>query len=119
MSNYKINISELNKRIEIQNFTTVTSAKGFDEKKWAKYTENWAKKIALSGKEFWAAKTTNSEDTVKFIVRYSATLKVLLVKNAKILYRIKHENIIYKLVFANNIQEKNEWIEIKCEETNE
>ena len=119
MADYKVNISELNKRIEIQNFTITTNENDFDEEEWTTFTTRWAKKVSLSGGEFWSAKAVNSEEVVKFIIRYSKNLDVLFSKNAKLKYRIKRKDIVYNLIFANNIREKNEWIELKCEEINE
>lgn len=113
MADFKVNIKDLNKRIIIQKFATIQNENGFDIKAWVDYKTVWARKRALSGKQYWSAKASQSEDTIAFTVRYSKDLEVLFKKNAKLEYRIQLKDITYEIQFANDVQEKHEWIEIK------
>ncbi|NYB73857.1 phage head closure protein [Sedimentibacter hydroxybenzoicus DSM 7310] len=104
------NISKvLNKKIIIQKYDTVTNDNGFEEEKWVDWTEVWASKNNLSGKEYFAAKQFNEEKTVKFEVRYQKLLDEL--NSTK--YRIIHDGKIYDITYIDNFQYRNEWLVIK------
>lgn len=109
MADFKVNIGQLDKRITIQKYTTVTSENNFDEEKWIYYKSVWASINNLFGKEFYAAKAVQSENTVEFLIRYSKDLEVL---DSKV-YRIFWNEKIYNITFIDNIKYENRWLKIK------
>lgn len=110
MSDFKVNIGQLNKRITIEKYTTINTENGFDEEKWVNYKTVWASINNLFGKEFYAAKAIQAENTVEFIVRYSKDLEVLNSKDYRILWNKKS----YNITFIDNIHYQNKWLKIKA-----
>ena len=107
----KVNIGKLNKRITIQKFSTTQNENGFDVEDWQTYKTIWASVNNLWGKEFYAAKAVNAENTVEFICRYSRDL----IENIDTKeYRIFWNNRSFNITFIDNIQYENKWIKIKC-----
>ncbi|ACA56809.1 head-tail adaptor protein [Clostridium botulinum] len=117
----KVKIGEMKHRITIQKYSTYQNDNGFDIEDWQPYKTVWASMNNLWGKEFYAAKSTNSENTIEFIVRYSKDLEKINSKE----YRIKtikdknatREKDKYRyldITFIDNIQYKNRWLKIKA-----
>lgn len=69
----------------------------------------------ISGKEFIAAKTTNSENIVTFTVRYCNKLKLLLNPKEKKNFKIEFNNCTYNILFASDWMNLHKYIDIKCE----
>ncbi|NFD29662.1 head-tail adaptor protein [Clostridium botulinum] len=120
---FKVNIGDLNKRIVIQKYTTTQNENGFDIEKWIDYKTVWASMNNLWGKEFYAAKSTNSENTIEFIVRYSKDLEKINTKEYRI-KTIKDKNATkekdkyryFDITFIDNIKYENKWLKIKAVE---
>jgi SPP1 family predicted phage head-tail adaptor len=117
MSNFKVEIKSLNKRITIQKLSTITfDSEGFPEDpggvdgSFKDYKKLWASINNLFGNEFWSAKAVQSENTVEFIVRYSKELENMDSKN----YRIKFEQRLFNITFIDNIKYENRWLKIKA-----
>ncbi len=72
---FKVNIGDLNKRIVIQKYIINQNENGFDIEEWIDYKVVRASMNNLWGKEFYAAKAVQAENTVEFIVRYCKDLK--------------------------------------------
>lgn len=112
MADFKVNIGDLNKRIAIEKYTTITTENNFDEEKWLPYKTVWASVNNLYGKEFWNAKAVQSENTVEFIVRYSKDLENINSKE----YRIFWSDRAFNITFIDNIKYENKWLKIKATE---
>ncbi|NFO70762.1 head-tail adaptor protein [Clostridium botulinum] len=118
---FKVNIGDLNKRIVIQKYITTQNENGFDIEEWDDYKTVRASMNNLWGKEFYAAKAVQAENTVEFIVRYSKDLKNINTKEYRI-KTIKDKNAIkekdkyryFNITFIDNIQYKNKWLKIKA-----
>ena len=113
MSDFKVDISKLNKRITIQKDATYTDKSGFPVEKWDDYKTVWASMNNLFGAEFYSAMATQSEKTVEFIVRYSKVLEVLLEKNGTKLYRIYWNKRTFNITFVDDIKYQHLWLKIK------
>lgn len=110
MSNFKVDIGKLNKRITIQKYTTIQNENGFDVEDWIDYKTIWASVNNLWGKEFYAAKAVQAENTVEFICRYSRDLENIDTKE----YRIFWNNRTFNITFVDNIKYENKWLKIKA-----
>lgn len=118
---FKVNIGDFNKRIVIQKYTTTQNENGFDIEEWDDYKTVWASMNNLWGKEFYAAKSTNSENTIEFIVRYSKDLEKINTKEYRI-KTIKDKNATkekdkyryFDITFIDNIKYENKWLKIKA-----
>ncbi|WP_461614369.1 phage head closure protein [Clostridium sp. Marseille-QA1073] len=59
------------------------------------FMELWSKKEHLRGREFWAAKAVNAENSVKFYIRYRTDINTeMKLLNEEVLYDI---NAVYPL----------------------
>ena len=112
MSDFKINIGKLNKRIAFEKHTAEQNENGFDVMNWKLYKTVWASVNNLFGKEFYAAKAVNAENTVEFITRYSKNLENIDTKEYRIIWNCR----IFDITFIDNIQYENKWLKIKAVE---
>lgn len=118
---FKVNIGDLNKRIVIQKYIINQNKNGFDIEEWIDYKSVRAAMNNLWGKEFYAAKAVQAENTVEFIIRYSKDLKNINTKEYRIKI-IKDKNATkekdryryFNITFIDNIQYKNKWLKIKA-----
>ncbi|WP_434283570.1 phage head closure protein [Clostridium botulinum] len=116
----KVKIGEMRHRITIQKYNTYQNENGFDIEEWDDYKTVWASINNLWGKEFYAAKATNSENTIEFIVRYSKDLEKINSKEYRI-KTIKDKNATkekdkyryFDITFTDNIKYENKWLKIK------
>lgn len=106
----RIDIVKLDKRITIQKYTTYQNENGFNIEDWQDYKTIWASVNNLWGKEFYAAKAVNAENTVEFICRYSRDLENIDTKE----YRIFWNNRTFNITFVDNIKYENKWLKIKA-----
>lgn len=107
-----MDIGKLDKRITIQKFSTIQNENGFDIEDWVDYKTIWASINNLWGKEFYAAKQVNMENTVEFVVRYSRDLENISIKE----YRIFWNSRAFDITFVDNIKYENKWLKIKAME---
>jgi len=70
-----MNTSEMKDRIVIQKNTPSTGAIINLDGNWVNFLTLWAKVEYLKGREYFQAQAVNSENTVKFIVRYRTDLQ--------------------------------------------
>lgn len=123
MSNFSVDIGKMDKRIAIQKYTTIQNENGFDIEEWIDYKSVRASMNNLWGKEFYAAKAVQAENTVEFIIRYSKDLKNINTKEYRI-KTIKDKNATkekdkyryFDITFIDNIKYENKWLKIKAVE---
>jgi SPP1 family predicted phage head-tail adaptor len=121
MANFKVDIGKLDKRITIQKYDKnlykqQISIKGFPtiDAGWEDFKTVWSSINNLFGREFYAAKAVNEENTKNFIIRYSKDLADLDCKN----YRIIYKNKTYDITFVDNIEEQNKFYKVKAKVVN-
>ncbi len=101
-----MNPGELNKRITILKRSIFTDDNGFEVEEWVDYKTVWAKVKNINGKEFFQAQQAQSKASKKIIIRYLKGLDS---------YKINYKNNNYNLIYSDNIQEKNKFIELLLE----
>ncbi|MFR7934288.1 MAG: phage head closure protein [Clostridium perfringens] len=107
---------KLDKRIKFKKIETIQNDYGTMEETLTDYYSCWAGFKTISGKEFIAAKTTNSENIVTFTVRYCNKTKNLLNPKELKNFRIEFNKCIYTILPpAIDLLGKHEYIDIKCE----
>ncbi|WP_432291567.1 phage head closure protein [Clostridium baratii] len=106
----------LTERISIEKFLNgEQNSNGFDEEKWdEEYYKCWAAYKDVSGKDFIAAKTTNSENIVTFTVRYCNKVKAILYPGANKKFRVKYNDFYYGIEYASDFEKRHEWVDLKC-----
>ncbi|KEI09298.1 head-tail adaptor protein [Clostridium sp. K25] len=106
----EISYKNFNKRIVIEKLNIVTTENNFDTEEWVDFATLWSSINNLYGREFWAAKAINKEDTVVFTVRYSKKISAINKEN----YRIKFKDKIFNIIFIDNVKYENKFIKIKA-----
>lgn len=108
MSDFYINPSEFKHPIIIERVTKVKDEDNILRDKWIKLCNARAKILYTRGNEYAENYGTNSNVGVTFYIRYNH--KDITPKN-RVVYKGKAYNIIY----VNNVQESNNYYEIKAE----
>lgn len=110
-----MNIGRLNRRITIQKKETLIDENGFEVEEWADYKTVWASVKNINGKEFFQAQQAKSQASKKVTIRYLKDLDSSLDLNISLKYKIKYKNNNYNLIYSDNIQEQNRFIELLLE----
>lgn len=110
-----MNIGRLNRRITIQKKETLIDENGFEVEEWADYKTVWASVKNINGKEFFQAQQAKSQASKKVTIRYLKDLDSSLDPNVSLKYKIKYKNNNYNLIYSDNIQEQNRFIELLLE----
>ena len=108
MSRYIINPGELRHRITIQKLNNSQNEYGEISEFWEDILNIRAGIYPISGKEFFAAETVNSEITHKVKIRYVEGLTPNM--------RINFNNRIFSIESIINFQEKNIELQLLCKE---
>ena len=108
MSRYRINPGELRHRITIQKLNNSQNEYGEVSELWEDILNVRAGIYPISGKEFFAAETVNSEITHKVKIRYIEGITPNM--------RIKFNNRIFSIESVINFQERNIEIQLLCKE---
>ena len=106
----------LSERIVIQEYLgEIQNNNGFDEPTWGEYYSCWCEFREVSGKEFIAAKSNNSEDIVTFTIRYCNKVKALLVPGSTKKFKVVYKDVSYDIEFCSDFNNLHEWVDIKAE----
>ncbi|MFY0183856.1 phage head closure protein [Stenotrophomonas rhizophila] len=101
---------ELNRKITFQQLTVEQDPiTGAMIEVWADYASVFAKVEPLVGREFWAAAATQSEDSVKFTIRYRRDLDPAM--------RIAFDGKNFNITSLQNIRSANRETLIYSKET--
>ncbi|MBP1920320.1 phage head closure protein [Youngiibacter multivorans] len=101
-------IGEMRHRITIQRVTISTNENGYEVETPEVIKEVWAKVANLHGKEYFAAKAVQADNTVKFTIRYMSGLDQSM--------QIHFQGKVYNITAIDNIKCRNEYIEIQAKE---
>lgn len=105
----------LTERITIENYEeSKQNENGFIVEGWKEHYSCWSDFKTIKGSEYVGAKATNSENIVTFTIRYCKKVKELLQPGASKIFRIKHNNCYYDILYSSDYDNLHEWIDIKC-----
>lgn len=91
---------ELNRKITFQQLTIEQDpVTGAMRETWADFASVFAKVEPLVGREFWAAAATQSEDSIKFTIRYRGDLDTTM--------RIAFDGKSFNITSIQNIRSAN------------
>lgn len=110
-----MNIGKLNQRITIQKKETSVDENGFEVEEWSDFKSVWSSVKNINGKEFFQAQQAQSQASKKVTIRYLKDLDSSLDPDVSLKYRIKYKNNNYNLIYSDNIQEQNKFIELLLE----
>lgn len=100
----RMKISELNKRIQILRDELIENDNGVDEETEVILNEVWAKVQNMSGTEVFRSNSDFSKVTTRFVIRYLTDITTD--------DYIKFEGRKYNIVYINNYNFSNDFIEI-------
>ncbi|MGE5417479.1 MAG: phage head closure protein [Acidobacteriota bacterium] len=95
-------------RITLLKVTSTVNENGFEVELLQDYKTVWAAVSNLYGKEYFAAKAVQSENTVKFIIRYLVELDQTM--------QIRFQGKVYNITSIDNIKYRNRYMEIQAVE---
>ena len=101
-------MSGLNHRVTIQRYAEYEDDHGISREDWVDLKTAWCSMNNLYGKEYWEAKQYNAENTIEFVIRYSAC-KDLSVKD-----RLKKNDRLFNITSIDNVMYRNEVLKIKA-----
>lgn len=106
----------LSERINIQKRAPSESENGFDVDGWESYYNCWSAFNSVSGREYYSAKATQSEQVVTFTVRHCKKVKVLLEKDASKNFRVVLGSHTYDIEHVSDTENLHQWLEIKAKQ---
>lgn len=105
---FNINSSELRHSIIIERCQKIKDEDNRLVEQWVNLCNPRAKILYTRGTEYTESYGTNSNTGVTFYIRYNR-------KNITYKDRIVYKGKIYNIIYVNNIQELNQYYEIKAE----
>ncbi|WP_066316958.1 phage head closure protein [Bacillus sp. FJAT-29814] len=108
MTRYRINPGEFRHVISFQKKSGVQNSYGEKSNDWVDVIKSRAGIYPVSGKEFFAAETINSEVTHKVNLRYLSGITPDM--------RIKFGERFFSIISVINFQEKNIELQLLCKE---
>jgi SPP1 family predicted phage head-tail adaptor len=86
-------------RITFQSFIETTNENGFPVQDWTDVKTVWAMIKTLQGREYYEAATTQNENTVRFVIRYTTGINPDM--------RIKYKERTFEILSVINDDERN------------
>jgi len=106
--NLKTSAGALRHYVKLQHATYVQDSSGATTETWTDIANIWAQIKPLSGRQMDIAKQAQSEVTHEIIVRYR--------ENVTPDKRIKYGSRIFYIESVMNIEERNNWLILRCKE---
>lgn len=100
----------LRRKIIIQKQEVVEDEIGNQKKDWVDWKTIWTERNNLWGREYYAAKAVNEENTLIFTVRHAPFINEI--DNIK--YRVKFEGKIYDIKQIDYLEDDGLWVKIKA-----
>jgi SPP1 family predicted phage head-tail adaptor len=86
-------------RITFQEFIETTNENGFPVQEWIDVKTAWAMIKTLQGREYYEAATTQNENNVRFVIRYTSGINPDM--------RIKYKDRAFEILSVINDDERN------------
>jgi SPP1 family predicted phage head-tail adaptor len=102
--NPNFNSGSFRHRIIIQNYVETENDKADVIKNWSDYKTVWAMIKTIQGREYFSAATTQNENTVRFVIRYTEGIH----PNMRIVFKSR----IFKIESVINDDELNKTLTI-------
>lgn len=111
-----MNVGRLRNRIKIYEYKSSIDDSGFEsDKTWTLYSTVWADIKNINGKEYFEANKNNVRAEKKIIIRYIKNLDPSIDNRATQKFKILYNNTFYNILYIDNIQERNRYMEILVE----
>jgi len=103
-----MNLGELRHRISIVSTIPIINENGFETQAVQVFKTVWAAISNLHGKEYFAAKAVQAENTVKFTIRYLSGISTSM--------QIQFQDRVFNIVNIDDIKYRKKYLEIKAVE---
>lgn len=111
MADFKINPSEFKHPIAIERYSKFKDEDNILREDWIKFCSARAKILWTRGSEYTENYGTNSEVEATFYIRFNH-------KNITSKDRLIYKDEAYDIIYVNNVQEANNYYEIKAKKVN-
>lgn len=101
-------IGKLRHRITIEEATETRDDYGAPEPTWETFAEVWASVESLSGREYFVARSSNSEVTHRVTIRYLSGLSPIM--------RIVYDSRVFEIVSILDRPGREKYLEVLCNE---
>lgn len=102
-----INPGELRTAITLKKRTVTSDTGGFPVQSWSKIADVWAKWTNAHGTEVWTADMAGAKMPATVLIRYRSDIDTTCA--------VEKGTQMYEIVSIDNIQERNEYLEIKVQ----
>jgi len=99
------NPGELNVKIKLLKRTVIIDAGGFQVPGTEKIADVWAKWVNAHGSEVWTANMAGATQPATLLIRWRADVDETCL--------VEKDGKLFEIVTADNIRERNEYIELK------
>lgn len=100
-----INPAEMRTRVVLKRRTVVNQPGGFQVPTYVRVAEVWSRWLGVHGAEVWASEAINAVGAATVLIRYRAGIDTTIVAEMG--------GDDYEVVSVDNIQQRNEYIELK------
>lgn len=100
----------LRRKITIQKLQVSEDEIGNQILEWADWKTVWAERNNLWGREYYAAKTVNEENTLVFTVRHAP----FIAEMDNVSYRVKFEGKTFDIKQIDFLEDDGLWVKIKA-----
>lgn len=100
----------LRRKIVIQKFTVIVDELGVQKQEWVDWRTLRVERSNLWGKEYYAAKAVNEENTLVFTARYGPYIDEI----NTVEYRVLFEGRKYDIKQIDHLQDDGLWVKIKA-----
>lgn len=111
------NPGSMNKQVILAARSIATDAGGFQSKTYPLIAQVWARWTNVHGQEVWAAEARGAEEAATLIIRYRGDIDntCVIVKDGTLGVggTTYTGGVVFEIVSMDNIQEKDEYIELK------
>ncbi len=101
------NPGELRTKVALERRSVSTGTGGFQVPAWQEFAQVKSKWVNVHGSETWAAQTAGALEPATVTIRYRSDLDATCA--------IRKGTVRYEIISLDNIQERNEYLEIKVQ----
>lgn len=112
-TDFLYNSAVFDKRVTLIKEVIVRDDLNTPQSKWHPVAKVWASIEPISGREYWSAAQSNSESSVRIVIRYRQGIT----SRMRVKYESEDGTVVYETSSPPiNYREQNEYLELMCKE---
>ena len=112
-TDFLYNSAVFDKRVTLIKEVIVRDDLNTPQSKWHPVAKVWASIEPISGREYWSAVQSNSESSVRIVIRYRQGIT----SRMRVKYESEDGTVVYEMSSPPiNYREQNEYLELMCKE---